>query len=66
MLHPSKFKVIRAIIFVFAITQLEICRIFLETHWATDFMYIKLPNHIVATIWSVILIAIYFWSEISD
>lgn len=59
------YQVIRAVIFTFCLWQLEVCLIFRSVGWQTDILFMKLPNWFVVTFYSMVLAAVFLWSEIS-
>ena len=56
-------KIFRVVVFVFCLWQLEICLIFRAVGWETDILFVKFPNWFVVTFYSMVLLAIYIWSE---
>lgn len=62
-MNLRKRTVLRTVVFVFCLWQLEVCLIFRTVRWQTDIMFIKLPNWFVVTFYSMIALAVFLWSE---
>ncbi len=56
--------ILRTVVFMFCMWQIEVCLIFRGVGWQTDILFVKLPNWFVVTFYSVLALAMFLWPEL--